>query len=336
MFRKKEKSPLPLVELHCHIEGTVLPDLARKLAKRHNIDLTGIFDADGNYKCDTFQDFLNSYDKMSEAIRTPEDYFDLTYAYYSKAAQDGLCYGEVFFSPAHTEPFGISYEEFVDTLSDVADKLEDEFGVIVRYILTCIRHMDPEHAVSTARFAEKYPHPKVVGFGMAGDETLRHPDDFKSAFAIAAGAGLHLTCHAGELAGAESVRAALGAFPLERIGHGVRSNEDPDLVKELADRQIPLELCPSSNVVIGVVPSMADHPFGDYFRQGLSVTLNTDDPAFFDTDIRREYERVAQTHKLSVPNLLTISRNAVDVAFCDAATKQALLRKIDDWADNCL
>ncbi len=330
------KTPLPLVELHCHIEGTVSPEMALKLARRHNIDLSHILDGDGNYLASDFAEFIKSYDAMAQAIRTAQDYFDLTYDYYAKAAKDGLCYGEIFFSPAHPEPFGLTYEAYVDTLSAVADKLEADFGLIVRYILTCVRHEGVEHAEATARFAEKHPHPKVVGFGMAGHETQGHASEFKKAFDIAEGAGLHLTCHAGELAGPESIRAALDAFSLKRIGHGVRCHEDPELVTELADRQIPLELCPSSNVFIGIFGSLDDHPFRDYFDQGLKVTLNTDDPAFFDTDIRREYERIADTHNLSPADLLTISRNAVDAAFCDDATKQRLKARLDDWADNCL
>ena len=336
MKKDKSKPPLPLVELHCHIEGTVLPEMALKLARRHNVDLSDILDEQGNYKSSDFTEFVNSYDHMAQSIRTAQDYFDLTYDYYSKAAKDGLCYGEVFFSPSHPEPFGLSYEAYVDTLSAAADKLEEDFGLIVRYILTCVRHEGVEHALATARLAEKYPHPKVVGFGMAGHETYGHAVDFKRAFEIAAGAGLRLTCHAGELAGPESVRSALAAFPLERIGHGVRSREDPELVAELADRQIPLELCPSSNVLIGVVPSLEDHPIRDYFDQGIKVTLNTDDPAFFDTDIRREYQKVAKVHNFTPGDLLTISRNAVDAAFCDDLTKERLRRDLKKWADDCL
>ncbi len=336
MNKNQKKRPLPLVELHCHIEATVQPELARKLANRHNIDLSHIFDENGKYRTSDFTEFVNSYDDMAQSIRTAQDYFDLTYDYYSKAAKDGLCYGEVFFSPSHPEPFGLTYEAYVETLSAAADKLEEDFGVIVRYILTCVRHDGVEHAEATARFAEKHPHPKVVGFGMAGHETHGHPDDYKKAFEIAAGAGLHLTCHAGELAGPESVRAALAAYPLERIGHGVRSREDPNLVKELADRAIPLELCPSSNVVLDVVPSLEEHPVREYFDQGLKVTLNTDDPAFFDTDIRREYEKVAAAHGFSDRDLLTISGNAVDAAFCDDLTKQRLRQHLKKWAEDCL
>lgn len=334
--KNEKRRPMPLVELHCHIEGTVLPEMALKLARRHNIDLSSILDEDGNYLSSNFTEFVNCYDHMAQCIRTAQDYFDLTYDYYSKAAKDGLCYGEVFFSPAHPEPYGLTYEAYVDTLAAVSDKLEEDCDVIVRYILTCIRHDGVAHAEATARLAEKYPHPKVVGFGMAGHETQGHPNDFKRAFQIAEGAGLHLTCHAGELVGAESVRDALEAFPLKRIGHGVRSHEDPALVRELADRQIPLELCPSSNVFLGVVDSMEEHPFRDYFDAGLKVTLNTDDPAFFDTDIKREYDRAAAAHDLSLADLLTISRNGVDAAFCDENTKQCLHRRLDTWATDCL
>lgn len=336
MKKKSDRPPLPLVELHCHIEGTVLPELALKFAARHNVDLSAIMDDQGNYLSSNFDEFVTSYDAMAQCVRTAEDYFELTYDYYSKAAKQGLCYGEVFFSPSHPEPFGLRYKDYVETLAAVSDKLEEDHNVIVRYVLTCVRHDGVPQAEATARLAEKYPHPKVVGFGMAGHETQGRPKDFQKAFEIAAGAGLDLTCHAGELAGAQSVRDALAAFPLKRIGHGVRANEDPDLVAELKDRQIALEVCPSSNVFLGLFETLEDHPIRAFFDRGLNVCLNTDDPAFFNTDIGSEYERVAKAHQFSDADLLTISRNGVDSAFCSDETKQTLRQRLDKWAADCL
>ncbi len=322
---------MPLVELHCHIEGTVSPMLAQRLAVRHGIDLSAVIDPDGNYIWDSFASFLKVYDAMSAAVQTPEDYFDITRAYYRDAAAQGLRYGEMFISPAHAAQHGISYPTLLDAIGEALAQVEAECGVIGRLILTCVRHYGVKQAEQVARLAASHPHPMVVGFGMAGDEAYGTPRDFAGVFQIAKGAGLHLTAHAGELMGPESVRGMVDELDVARIGHGVRVHEDPDLVHELADRGLALELCPSSNVCMNVVASIAEHPIGAYFRSGLNVTISTDDPPFFRTDIGAEYASVAATHGLSPEDMLQISRNAMTAAFCDEDIKKDILRDMDIW-----
>lgn len=323
---------LPLVELHCHLEGTVKPPLAQKLAARHGMDLSHLIDEQGRYVWNDFTTFLHAYDGMSEAIRTPEDYYDITYAYYSEAAACGLRYGEVFVSPAHAERHGISYPTLIESISAAFDDVERESGAVGRIILTFVRHYGLDHAEKIARLAEKFPHSSVVGFGMAGEENVGRPRDFVSVFDIAKGAGLKITAHAGEFMGPESVRAVIEDLNVARIGHGVRSCEEPALVKELAARGLALELCPSSNVCMNVFPSIADHPVKDYLQAGLNVTLSTDDPAFFGNTIRTEYDNVAAAHDLNATDLIQFSRNAMQSAFCETDVVNRILREIDAWA----
>jgi adenosine deaminase len=327
---------LPLAELHCHLEGTVEPWLALRLAARHGLDLSSIVDANGHYIWRDFAEFLRAYDGMSEAIRTPDDYYDITYEYYRAGGEGGLIYSEVFLSPAHGMQHGMSYPTLVDAVSSAMAAAERDFGVVARIIVTCVRHFGVERAEETARLAARSPHPFVVGFGMAGDENFLKPRDFVRAFEIARSGGLKTTAHAGELAGPESVRNAVSDLKVLRIGHGVRAGEDPSLLRELADRQVPLEMCPSSNVALGLFPSIAGHPIKRLADAGLAVTISTDDPPFMHTSIQSEYQRVADAHQLDSAAMLDFTARSVSAAFCDDATKQSLTARISKWESTVL
>jgi adenosine deaminase len=211
-----------------------------------------------------------------------------------------------------------------------------DFGVVARIIITCVRHFGVEQAEETARMAARHPHSLVVGFGMAGDENHGAPKDFARAFDTARAAGLQTTAHAGELAGPESVRAAVRDLKILRIGHGVRAVEDQDLVRELADRQIPLEMCPSSNVALRLYPSIAAHPIKRLSDAGLAITISTDDPPFMHTSIRAEYERVAEAHRLDAANMLAFTTCAIEAAFCNEPTKQALRARVSAWRSSAI
>ena len=182
-------------------------------------------------------------------------------------------------------------------------------------------------ALRVARYAAERPHPYVVGFSMAGDEAGFPAHDFVEVFAIAAGAGLGCTIHAGEWAGADSVRAAL-ELPVTRIAHGVRAIEDPTVVAELADRGIVLECCPTSNVVLGVFPSYEEHPLPELWARGVRVTLGSDDPPYFGATIAGEYDVCANRLGFSEDDLRAITRTAVDAAFCDDDLRAQLRRHL--------
>lgn len=328
-FRPTRRPPgLPLAELHCHLEGTVKPELALELGRRHGIDLSAVVGPDGHYIWRDFGEFLTVYEAMTEAIRTPEDYYDLTLAYYRDAAASGLIYGEVFAAPILPERAGIAYPTFIDAVAAAMRDAEAAHGIAARIILTCVRHYGADHAEAVARLAEAHPHPSVVGFGMAGDEAYGHAADYARAFAIARGAGLKITAHAGEIAGADSVRDVIEHLTVERIGHGVRASEDPALVEEIKARGLTLEVCPGSNLAIGVYPGMAAHPLMDLKRAGLKVTLSSDDPPFFHTDIAAEYDRAAESFGLTAADLLAFTAASIDAAFCDAQTRDALRARV--------
>ncbi len=322
------KLDVPIAELHCHIEATVAPEDARRLAERHKLDISSVFNENGAYRWTTFNEFLHVYDAVSEVVRTPEDYFEITAHYFERMAAKGMIYGELIVSPAHAERFGVSYGALVDAVSSAMREAESRLGIIGRIIVTCVRHYGAEHARNVAEAATTAPHPFVTGFGMAGDEAFGDAIDYKPAFDIAKDAGLERTVHSGEILGPESVREAMDLYDVSRIGHGVRAIENANVIAALVERGVTLEVCPTSNVAIGLYPSIAAHPVRKLVDAGLKVTLNSDDPAFFDTDPAEEYVRCAKAHGFSKETLLGFTHNAIDAAFCDQETKEKLKRKL--------
>lgn len=324
---------IPKAEIHVHIEGTAHPDLVRKYARKHAIALDGLFDASGSYAWHDFTSFITAYDRAASVFRTEEAMCDLAHDYARRCAAEGTLYLEVFASPDHAADAGLSYGAYLDGLDAGFEKAETETGILTRIIIVGVRHLGADAVAEAARLAATDPHPRVTGFGMAGDERFGHLKDFAHAFAVAEEAGLGLTVHAGELDGADSVRAALDHLPVTRIGHGVRAIEDPDLVRRLADARIVLEICPGSNVALGVFADLASHPFRQLMDAGVPVTLNSDDPPFFRTSIGAEYGAAAQTFGLGNDALLDITRTSIKAGFVDEATKTGLLARLELFAD---
>ena len=320
--------PGPLAELHVHLEGTASPALIRRLAKRHGMAIPpGTLDGE-RY---VWRDFLEVFDRAVTVIRTAEDYRDVTLEYLTACAAEGAIYVEVTISPDHAAAAGIPYADLLDGVAAGIDEARTETGVESRVIVTAVRNFGTERAEAVAAVAAAAPHPYVTGFGLAGDEAGFPPAPFARAFEIAHDAGLGITCHAGEWAGPESVRGALALpVPVTRIGPGVRAVEDPALVAELAERGTVLEVCPTSNVVLGAYPSLAEHPFEALREAGVRVTLGSDDPPYWGTTIGGEYAVARTTWDLGDDALRAVTRTAVEAAFVDEATRTALLARSQD------
>jgi len=322
---------LPKVELHCHIEGAARPDLVRRVAARHGIDLEGLFDEAGRYRWHDFTSFIRAYDRAAGVFRTEEDFRDLAFDHFSSIAAEGALYGEIFVSPDHAAASGLSWRAYAGGLAAGIADASGATGIEGRMIAIGVRHHGAESVLAAARLVAAEPHPLVTGFGLAGDERMFHPSDFAPAFAVAAEAGLGLTVHAGELDGPESVRAALDHLPVTRIGHGVRAIEDPDLVRRIADERIVLELCPLSNVALGLYPDIARHPARQLMEAGVRVTASSDDPPYFGSSIGREYEALAREQDFSDSELVALGRTAIDAAFVDAPTRARLAARLLEW-----
>ena len=324
-------STIPKAELHVHLEGTATPDLVRRIAERNGLELPdGLFAAPDRFAYRDFLDFLDTYDKAASVIRSGEDYRDITYEYLVRCAAEGALYVELTASPDHARLVGLTDEDHIEGIARGIDDARDETGIEGRILISCVRNFGVEPALRVARYAAERPHPYIVGFSMAGDEENYPPGDYGEAFEIAASAGLGCTVHAGEWAGPESVRGGL-ELPVSRIAHGVRSIEDPALVEELAARGIFLECCPTSNVVLGIYPSYAEHPLPLLVAAGVRVTLGSDDPPYFGASIGGEYELCREHFGFGDEQLRAITETAIEAAFCEDTLKERLTRNGVGW-----
>lgn len=318
-------------EIHCHIEGAASPELVLRQAAKYGVDMSS-FIQDGSFVWADFTSFLAAYDAAAGLFRTEEDYALLAETYLVSLAEDGAIYSEFFTSPDHALRAGLSPEAYTNGLGEGIRRATARTGIEGRMIVTGVRHFGTDSVEAAARFAVECGHPLVTGFGMAGEERSGHPRDFARAFDIAREAGLGITVHAGELAGWESVAAALDNIRPTRIGHGVRAIENPDLVRRIAEEGIVLEVCPVSNIELKVFPSFEEHPFPRLRAAGCKVTLNADDPPYFWTTLKREYEVAAEQFGLGEDALLDITRTAIEAAFVDEETRARLLGSLSPLA----
>jgi adenosine deaminase len=318
---------LPKIELHLHLEGAAPPAFIRGLAREKAIDISGIFDAAGGYRFDGFAEFLKVYEAATSVLTSPSDYARLTRAVLEESAGHGVIYSEAFLSPDFCGGGDLAaWAEHVAAMREAARALAPE--IEFRGVVTCIRHFGPERARAAARCAAETAGDFITGFGIAGAETVGELGDFAWAFDCAREAGLGLTAHAGEWRGPESVRAAL-ALGVARIGHGVRAIEDPALVDQLAERGTVLEVCPGSNIALGLYPGWRAHPIERLMARGVKVTVSTDDPPFFRTTMTREYDRLAEAFGWDEAVFRSLNETAARAAFCDEGTRARILTRLE-------
>jgi adenosine deaminase len=318
---------VPKAELHVHLEGTAPPELIARIAERNGVTIPhGMLADDGRFQYRDFPHFLRTYDLAASMIRTAEDYRDITYEYLSQVAGDGGIYVEFTASSSHAALVGLSDDEHWRGIAAGIDDARRDHGIEARIVVSGVRNFGAEQAIRAAQRAAERPHPYIVGFGLAGDESVP-PTEFAQAFAIAADAGLGCTVHAGEWQGPESIRDAL-RLPVTRLDHGVRAVEDPTLVHELAERGITLNVCPTSNVVLGVYESYEQHPLPHLRAAGVRVTLGTDDPPYFGATIGGEYDLCAEHFGWGDHELRAVTAAAIDAAFCEEPLRAALRARL--------
>lgn len=321
---------LPKIELHLHHEGAAPPSFIRQLAHEKKMDLSGIFRDDGSYDFRDFTHFLSIYEAASEVLTGPEEFHRLTLAILEQSAANGVVYSETFLSPDFCGGGDLAaWKDYLAAIQDAADEAETRFGITLRGVVTCVRHFGPEMAKKAAKCAADTAGDWIVGFGMGGNEGIGQQGDYAWSFDCAREAGLRLTTHAGEFGGADSVRDAVRILGVERVGHGVRAIEDADLVHELVDRGTVLEICPGSNVVLGVYPDFASHPIARLRDAGVAVTVSTDDPPFFHTTMRREYEMLSQAFGWDASDFAALNATALSAAFCDDATRERVQKRLE-------
>jgi aminodeoxyfutalosine deaminase len=321
----REVRTYPKIELHVHLEGAVRPDTLREIARRNDYPLPD--DLESLYAFRDFRHFIEAFELTIGALRTYDDFRRIVVDYAAEAAAHRAVYLEGIFTPGLWR--GLDTDEVFAGYCDGAAQAREEHGVEVRLTPDIPREYSPEEAETVARFAVAFRDRGVVGLGIGGFEYACEP--FADAFAIAREGGVGSVPHAGEIAGAESVRAVLDHLAADRVRHGIRAVDDPGLVRELADRGTVLDVCPLSNLRTGAVASLAEHPLPQLVAAGVRCSISTDDPAMFDTDLTRDYEAAAS---------LGVSPRAayeagVAGALCDEAVRERL-RAIGDsfpWDD---
>lgn len=315
-------------EIHCHIEGAAPPALALAQARRYGVDPTSFMQGE-TYAWTNFAEFIQAYDRVAALFRTREDYALLTESYLTELAVANTIYSEIIISPDHGDRIGLGADAYLDGICEGIHAAEEKHGIITRIIVTGERHFGPESVIRAARYAAASRNPLITGFNLAGEERMNKVADYAPAFDIARDAGLALTIHAGEVCGAFSVRDALDLVRPARIGHGVRCIEDAELVRRLVEEKVVLEVCPGSNVALGVFPDFTSHPLPQLFEAGVRVCINSDDPPFFRTSLLREYEIAASVMNFSDADINSMTRTALECAFVDETTRQALLARFD-------
>ena len=315
-------------EIHIHLEATISPELCKKFAARNKVILPdNIFGNKYAYEWSDFYDFIKKYDLVTSVIHTPEDYEELTYAYLKDCAANNVIYVEAMISSTHAKLKGMTYHSFLEGVYEASKKAENDFGIISRFIMNGIRHLGPESVQSTADEVLKNPHPYLVGFGLAGDELHFPPALFTKTFDMLKEAKFPITVHAGEWDGPENIRNAINLLHPTRLGHGVRSIEDNSLVEEIIEKNIVLETCPTSNIATKIYENYQSHPVKKLFDAGVKITVNSDDPPFFNATIAGEYE-VMSNLGLSEKDLTSLTYNAIESSFCDQGIKEKLLVKL--------
>ncbi|QQA43309.1 adenosine deaminase [Pelagovum pacificum] len=327
----------PKAELHLHLEGGAPPAFIRGLASEKHVDISKIFTEQGTYAYHGFDHFLEVYEAACTVLQGPEDFHRLTLAVLEESAANGVVYSETFLSPDFCGGGDLAaWRDYLAAIESAADEAEAKFGITLRGIVTCIRHFGPDKAKAPAICAAETKGRFITGFGMAGAEMVGRPGDYSWAFDAAREAGLGITCHAGEWGGPDMIADTLRDLRPSRIGHGVSAIRDLALVDQLAEDGVTLEVCPGSNVFLGAagikVGDWHAHPIEKLRAREVKVTISTDDPPFFGTTMTKEFEMLEKTFGWNEDDFAELNRNALDAAFCDAATKEAVAKKLEPAA----
>lgn len=318
---------LPKAELHLHLEGAVEPTTLLELRQRHG-ERTSLADTEKLYSYTDFPSFLMSFKDVSSHLRGPDDYEFITYRLMQRLKEENVLHAEVYVAVGVCLYRKQDFAAIFEGLERGRARGARDFGVSLLWIFDATRHFGVEEAQKVFELAVRYQDRHVIGIGIGGDEQKAPPELFRSVYSYAEDNGLRLTAHAGETGPPESIWGALNLHA-ERIGHGLTAALDPDLIEELAQRQIPVELCITSNLRTGVCKTVAEHPAKNYFDQGVMITLNTDDPALFGTTLSREYQLARETLGFTDEHLRELARNSFEASFLPAEKKLELLSLFD-------
>jgi adenosine deaminase/aminodeoxyfutalosine deaminase len=324
---------LPKAELHLHLEGSITPSTLVELSSRNDPRPLTLAEAGRTYAYTDFPSFLMAFKAVTERLHTPPDYELITYNMLRDLAQQGVRHAEAYLSIGILFRFArLDVDEVIAAAERGRIRAEREFNISLLWIIDAVRHFGVEEATRTfekaAQLRRQYP--SIVGIGIGGDEARGPAHEFRDLYAWCKDQGLHLTCHAGESCGPESVWSAIN-IGAERIGHALTAAQDADLLEVLALRQIPLELNVTSNLRTGCCPALDRHPVKRYFEEGLMVTLNSDDPPFFGSNLLEEYLLVHNEFAFTLEQMRELAANSIEASFLPPERKLALLGEVERY-----
>jgi len=321
----------PSIDLHTHIRGALEYDDIIKFSVDNNISISAQqLQLYKNRSWASFSEFLETYHELGSVVHRVQDWTHLVETYLTKVSKSGTLYVELMVSPMHIMNDDISYTELISALQLGVDRAFDRCGIKSAIVITCVRHNGPKEAIILAEMVSVYPSDIVVGFGLTGDERSFHASEFSTAFKIAKNAGLMLTAHTGEWLPARSVLETVNALELNRVGHGIAVVNDKEVMTELIQRNVGFEVCISSNVALKAVENLNSHPFLTLYNAGAMVSLGVDDPTYFGTIPKHEYE-IAQTLMGGDFQSLVrqLNTNAVAISFASAEVKNDLRKLVE-------
>lgn len=323
---------IPKAELHLHIEGSLEPEMMFALAQRNAIDIpfASAEEVRKAYAFSNLQDFLDIYYQGMNVLRTEQDFYDLTMAYFRRIHADNAIHAEIFFDPqGHTER-GVAFSTAIDGILRAMDDAQSDLQISSQLIMCFLRHLSEEDALATLGEATPYLD-RIAGVGLDSSELGHPPSKFAKVFAKAKALGLKAVAHAGEEGPPDYVWEALDILKIERMDHGNRSLEDPRLVQRLQDNQMTLTVCPLSNLSLCVVDDLKHHPLKKMLRLGLRATINSDDPSYFGGYLNDNYEATASALDLDKDDIVALAQNSFRGSFLDEETIAQSLRHIDDY-----
>ena len=316
---------LPKIELHLHIEGTLEPELLFKLAKRNSIQLpfNSVNEVKKAYQFSNLQDFLDIYYQGAEVLLHKQDFYDLTWAYLLMCKQQNVMHVEPFFDPQTHTVRGVAFETIVSGIAEALADGKGKLGITSRLIMCFLRHLSEESAIETLKSSEQFTD-VIYGVGLDSAEMGNPPEKFINVFSKAKGMGYKLVAHAGEEGPASYIWSSLDVLNVQRIDHGIRAIDDPDLMLRLIESQMPLTICPLSNVKLRVFDTMASHTILDMLDLGVCVTVNSDDPSYFGGYMTENFLALYDSLELSRDQAISLINNSIDASFAEDSRKKEL------------
>lgn len=321
---------LPKAELHLHIEGSLEPELMFRLAKKNNVEIPydSVEDVRAAYNFNNLQSFLDIYYAGANVLLTQDDFYDLTWEYILKCVEDNVIHTEIFFDPqTHTER-GVAFEAIITGIKEALADAKAKYGITSCIIMCFLRHLSQEAAFETLEQAMAFKD-DIIGVGLDSSELGNPPSKFKEVFQKAKEAGFKLVAHAGEEADFSYIYEALDLLNINRIDHGVQSIKSPELMQRLKDEQMPLTVCPNSNIELRVFDNYKEHNIKELLDYGLNISVNSDDPAYFKGYVNQNFINLYENLPITEEDIITLVKNSFRSAFISDELKEDYLAKVD-------